>query len=72
MNGHFAAVGDEPTREQYGHGVQVIDEDKEFKFVAFLRHPPYPIPYGILTMARLALLPVLTVWPSAAPKLVNT
>ncbi|KXJ96866.1 RHD3/Sey1 [Microdochium bolleyi] len=30
MNGHFAAVGDTPTAAQYGHGVQVIDEDKEF------------------------------------------
>jgi protein SEY1 len=31
MNGHFASVGDEPTSSQYEHGVQVIDEDKEFK-----------------------------------------
>lgn len=30
MNGHFAAVGDAPTKVQLGHGVQVIDEDKEF------------------------------------------
>ncbi|TGJ86082.1 hypothetical protein E0Z10_g2711 [Xylaria hypoxylon] len=30
MNGHFAAVGDAPTVAQYEHGVQVIDEDKEF------------------------------------------
>ncbi|GAP90094.1 putative protein SEY1 [Rosellinia necatrix] len=30
MNGHFAAVGDAPDTAQYGHGVQVIDEDKEF------------------------------------------
>ncbi|KAI1262377.1 RHD3/Sey1 [Xylariaceae sp. FL1019] len=30
MNGHFAAVGDAPADAQYGHGVQVIDEDKEF------------------------------------------
>ncbi|KAI1745677.1 RHD3/Sey1 [Xylaria scruposa] len=30
MNGHFAAVGDAPNKAQYGHGVQVIDEDKEF------------------------------------------
>ncbi|GAW22080.1 protein SEY1 [Xylariales sp. No.14919] len=30
MNGHFAAVGDAPTEAQYEHGVQVIDEDKEF------------------------------------------
>lgn len=32
MNGHFASVGgDAPTKEQYEHGIQVIDEDKEFK-----------------------------------------
>ncbi|KAI1825074.1 RHD3/Sey1 [Xylaria intraflava] len=30
MNGHFAAVGDAPATAQYGHGVQVIDEEKEF------------------------------------------
>jgi hypothetical protein len=33
MNGHFAAVGDEPAAKQYEHGIQVIDEDKAFKFV---------------------------------------
>ncbi|KEY66414.1 hypothetical protein S7711_06157 [Stachybotrys chartarum IBT 7711] len=30
MNGHFAAVGDSPSAGSYEHGVQVIDEDKEF------------------------------------------
>ncbi|KAK0122266.1 Dynamin-like GTPase that mediates homotypic ER fusion [Cadophora gregata] len=30
MNGHFAGVGDAPTKEQYEHGIQVIDEEKEF------------------------------------------
>ncbi|CAK7241973.1 MAG: Dynamin-like GTPase that mediates homotypic ER fusion [Sporothrix thermara] len=29
-NGHFAAVGDKPTAEGFGHGIQVIDEDKSF------------------------------------------
>jgi len=33
MNGHFAGVGDAPTKEQYEHGIQVIDEEKEFKYV---------------------------------------
>jgi hypothetical protein len=33
MNGHFASVGDAPTKEQYEHGIQVIDEEKEFKYV---------------------------------------
>lgn len=30
MNGHFAAVGEGPTAH-YEHGIQVIDEDKQFK-----------------------------------------
>ncbi|KAI9844582.1 MAG: Dynamin-like GTPase that mediates homotypic ER fusion [Thelocarpon superellum] len=31
VNGHFAPVsGGTPTKEQYKHGIQVIDEDKEF------------------------------------------
>lgn len=31
MNGHLSSVGDEPSRAQFEHGIQVIDEDKEFK-----------------------------------------
>jgi hypothetical protein len=38
MNGHFASVGDEPTTEQYDNGIQVIDEDKEFKYGGPLRN----------------------------------
>lgn len=30
MNGHFGAVGDNPTKESFEHGIQVIDEDKVF------------------------------------------
>lgn len=30
MNSHFAPVGESPSREQYEHGIQVIDEDKQF------------------------------------------
>ncbi|XXG97738.1 ribosome biogenesis protein tsr1 [Hypoxylon texense] len=30
MNGHFSSVGDAPTKAHYEHGIQVIDEDKEF------------------------------------------
>ncbi|KAF2146110.1 uncharacterized protein K452DRAFT_219861 [Aplosporella prunicola CBS 121167] len=30
MNGHFASVGEKSSAEQYEHGVQVIDENKEF------------------------------------------
>lgn len=39
MNGHFATAGDgAATREQYNHGVQVIDQDKEFKYVKVLAY----------------------------------
>lgn len=31
MNGNFAAVGSEPTDAQFEHGIQVIDEDKQYK-----------------------------------------
>ncbi|KAI0850214.1 root hair defective 3 GTP-binding protein [Daldinia vernicosa] len=30
MNGHFSSVGEKPTQAHYEHGIQVIDEDKEF------------------------------------------
>ena len=31
MNGHFASVGEAGSKEQYENGIQVIDEDKNFK-----------------------------------------
>ncbi|KAJ6783095.1 hypothetical protein PWT90_08621 [Aphanocladium album] len=34
MNNHFSAVGEKPADGDYEHGVQVIDEDKEFKILA--------------------------------------
>ncbi|KAL8946405.1 MAG: hypothetical protein Q9222_007198 [Ikaeria aurantiellina] len=33
VNGHFANVGEKPTKEQYEHGIQVINEDQEFNHV---------------------------------------
>ena len=33
MNGHFASIGEKATQEQYDHGIQIIDEDQEFKHV---------------------------------------
>lgn len=34
MNGHFSAVGEAVAgARHYEHGIQVIDEDKQFKFV---------------------------------------
>lgn len=32
-NGHFATVGSANDKTAYEHGVQVIDENKEFKYV---------------------------------------
>jgi hypothetical protein len=31
MNGHFASVGNGATAKDFEHGIQVIDEEKEFK-----------------------------------------
>ena len=36
MNGHFASVGEEASREQYAQGIQVIDEDKNFKYAPLI------------------------------------
>lgn len=33
MNGHMAAVGNSSTEKQYEHGIQVIDGDKEFRYI---------------------------------------
>ena len=32
MNGNFANIGEKPTAEQFGNGIQVINEDQEFKY----------------------------------------
>lgn len=36
VNGHFANMGEKPTKEQYEHGIQVINEDQEFKLVSLV------------------------------------
>ena len=36
VNGHFASAGQD-GQGNFEHGIQVIDEDKEFKFVLFQR-----------------------------------
>lgn len=33
VNGHFASANEKPTAEHYEHGMQVINEDQEFKYV---------------------------------------
>ncbi|KAL8669525.1 MAG: hypothetical protein Q9168_005885 [Polycauliona sp. 1 TL-2023] len=30
VNGHFSGVGETPSKEQYEHGIQVVNEDQEF------------------------------------------
>lgn len=40
MNGHFSAVGS--TGHSFEHGVQVVDEDKEFKYARSLSLPHCP------------------------------
>jgi len=35
-NGHFSTVGDNGDSASYEHGVQVIDENKEFKYAPLL------------------------------------
>lgn len=39
MNGHFASVGEAPTKERYEHGIQIIDEEKEFKYASIHQSP---------------------------------
>lgn len=31
VNGHLANMGEKPTKEQYERGIQVINENQEFK-----------------------------------------
>jgi hypothetical protein len=31
VNGHFSSVGEAATTDQYDHGIQIIDEDQNFK-----------------------------------------
>lgn len=31
-NGHFASIGDHSDKAAYANGVQVVDENKEFKY----------------------------------------
>lgn len=38
VNGHFANMGEKPTAEQYEHGIQVINEDQEFKYSLSFNH----------------------------------
>lgn len=55
MNGHFAAVGGNATVEQYDHGIQVIDENKEFNqnlnnYLAIEKVTPAGFNYHIISV----------------------
>lgn len=67
-NGHFAAVGDQSDPAAYEHGVQVIDENKEFKYGHF--PSPHLAPAGNTLRCRGSaadsLFPVRTC-PSTCP-----
>ena len=34
VNGHFASVGEKSTKEQYEHGIQIINDVQEFKYIS--------------------------------------
>jgi hypothetical protein len=54
MNSHFAGVGDNVDKEAYGHGIQVVDEDKVFKYV----HAVYgTLQCGVANMAAATTSP---------------
>lgn len=55
VNGHFANVGETPTKEQYERGIQVINEDQEFKYG---QSPPRRM---ILTIAHILVLTYRTI-----------
>ena len=44
VNGHFANVGEKATKEQYEHGIQVINENQDFKYVI------EPLEFGTLEL----------------------
>ncbi len=59
VNGHFANVGEKPTKEHFEHGIQVINEVQEFKY--FIGHPTNGI---LLTMLCTPVLHSLATYPS--------
>lgn len=42
-NGHFATANADNDPTAYEHGVQVIDEDKQFKYVLYSYKPTPPL-----------------------------
>lgn len=56
MNGHFSAVGEKLAPGSYEHGVQVVDEEKDFKYV----HVHVPVPVPILRLLCIPFVYVAT------------
>lgn len=40
VNGHFAGMNSAATKDQYEHGIQVINQDQEFKYATLLDKSP--------------------------------
>jgi len=59
VNGHFANVGEKPTKEHFEHGIQVINEVQEFKY--FIGHPTSET---LLTILCTPVLHSLATYPS--------
>ncbi|KAM0801077.1 protein sey1 [Usnea florida] len=55
VNGHFANVGEKPTKEQYEHGIQVINEHQEFNpalpnYLSFEKISPTGFNYHLISV----------------------
>ncbi|KAK4693900.1 protein SEY1, partial [Lecanoromycetidae sp. Uapishka_2] len=55
VNGHFANMGEKPTKEQYEHGIQVINADQEFNptlpnYLAFEKVAPAGFNYHLISV----------------------
>lgn len=55
VNGHFANMGENPTKEQYEHGIQVINENQEFnptlpKYLSLERVSPAGFNYHLISV----------------------
>ncbi|KAL6720082.1 Dynamin-like GTPase that mediates homotypic ER fusion [Lecanora helva] len=55
VNGHFAGMGEKPTKEQYEHGIQVINEDQEFNptlpsYLSFEKVSPAGFNYHLISV----------------------
>lgn len=55
VNGHFANMGDKPTKEQYERGIQVINENQEFNptlpnYLSFEKISPAGFNYHLISV----------------------